>query len=69
MNWGQIPIVLMFREPKGSLSVSGVYFVQRPDNCCYRGGRAVLAISHLETRTYKHETDVEKIGRASSFVY
>jgi ADP-ribose pyrophosphatase YjhB (NUDIX family) len=38
VNWGQIPIVLMFREPSGSFSVSGVCFVQRADNCGDREG-------------------------------
>jgi predicted transcriptional regulator len=28
----------MFREPSGSFSVSGVWFIQRPDNCSDIGG-------------------------------
>jgi hypothetical protein len=44
-NWGQIPIVLMFREPSGSLFVSGVCSVQWAANCAVSG--AIQAGSYL----------------------
>ena len=37
VNWGQIPIVLMFRGPSGSLNVSGLGFVKTADNWRGRG--------------------------------
>jgi len=32
INWGQIPIVCLFREPSGSLTASGLCFVKSQDN-------------------------------------